>query len=176
MSGGVLSSRPRLSYPVWIIAVAVSTLLLAGIFLTIRFEKLIIYNPTPSVQTGFYVYDGHKYEPGSIILFKTPSIVKDYTEKYFSKAPLEHFLKPVLAKEGDHVCYKNGAFYLNGEAFAGASKEDSAGHPLPLWQECRIMRAGEYFVFSDLVENSFDSRYYGPVPKESIIGSFVLLF
>jgi type IV secretory pathway protease TraF len=34
------------------------------------------------------------------------------------------------------------------------------------------MASDEYFVFSDRVANSFDSRYFGPISKAAIIGVY----
>lgn len=147
-----------------------------GLVCLARFEKLIIYNPTPSVEEGFYVYAGQEYGRGQIILFSTPQAVKDYTAANYAAAPLEHFLKPVLAAKGDHVCYRQGQFFLNGAFLSDVQKYDSAGKPLPVWKGCRVLGADEYFVFSDRVRNSFDSRYYGPVPEKDIVGVFAPLF
>ena len=42
----------------------------------------------------------------------------------------------------------------------------------PRWRACRRLDAGEFFVFSNRIPNSFDSRYYGPVRREAIVGVF----
>ncbi len=144
--------------------------------LQINFEKLIIYNSTPSVPEGFYRYAGLEFDPGRIVLFSTPQIVRDYTLDHYSSEPLQYFLKPVLAEQGDHVCYRSGEFLLNGEVFADVESQDRSGNPLPVWNECRNLREDEVFVYSGRVKNSFDSRYYGPVAKEQIIGAFVPLW
>lgn len=103
-------------------------------------------------------------------------MVKDYTQDNYSKSPLKHFLKPVLAMAGDHVCYQDGRVFLNGDLIAQVQKYDSAGKPLPVWKECRDLKKNEYFVFSDRVSNSLDSRYYGPILKENIVGVFKPIF
>ncbi len=38
------------------------------------------------------------------------------------------------------------------------------------------MASDEYFVFSDRVPNSFDSRYFGPISRAAIIGVYRPLF
>ena len=146
---------------------------LAVIFID-HFEKLVIYNPTQSVPTGFYRYAGKEVMPGAIVLLRTPEAVREYTSRYYgSQKPMKYFLKPVLAAGGDKVCYRDGRFLLNGEEFAGVESIDSNGNPLPVWKECRVLEEDEIFVYSDRVRNSFDSRYYGPVKKSRIVGAFV---
>ncbi len=34
------------------------------------------------------------------------------------------------------------------------------------------MAADEYFVFSNRVPNSFDSRYFGPISRAAILGVY----
>lgn len=146
--------------------------LLIGGWVLFTFEKLVIYNPTSSVPTGFYHYAGKNFEIGEVVLFLTPDVVKEYTLRNHSSEGFEHFLKPILAKENDHLCFKDNKFLLNGKAFANVKTLDSRGNELPVWKECRKLSQNEVFVFSDRVENSFDSRYYGPIEINRIIGVF----
>ncbi|MFP4387204.1 MAG: S26 family signal peptidase, partial [Alphaproteobacteria bacterium] len=129
---GVLRSRRGL-----ILAGILIVFFVSGLVYLYRFEKLIIYNPTPSVEEGFYVYAGQNYAKGKLILFLTPEVVRDYTRINYSKSPLKHFLKPVLAMQGDNICYRDGSFFLNGKVFAQVRERDSVGKVLPIWEECR---------------------------------------
>jgi type IV secretory pathway protease TraF len=45
---------------------------------------------------------------------------------------------------------------------------DSAGRPLPLWRENRVLGPDEFFVYSNRIPNSFDSRCYGPIVRQQI--------
>lgn len=153
----------------------IGVLFLSAVLCVHAFGKLIIYNPTASVPEGFYRYAGKQIQTGSIILFDTPDIVKKYTQEHHNTKSLDHFLKPVLAVGGDRVCYENGRFFLNAEEFSGVQKTDSYGNDLPIWAECRVLMPDEVFVYSDRIKNSFDSRYYGPVKKDRILGVFVPL-
>ncbi len=53
-----------------------------------------------------------------------------------------------------------------GEALA----RDRRGRELPIWQGCRTLRASEIFLMNWDVRDSLDGRYFGPIPKDSIIG------
>ena len=53
-----------------------------------------------------------------------------------------------------------------GEALA----RDRRGRELPVWQGCRTLRASEIFLMNWDVQDSLDGRYFGPIPKNSIVG------
>ena len=63
-----------------------------------------------------------------------------------------------------------GAIFLTGPAPVLA--QDPSGKLLPQWRGCRALLKGEFFVFSNRIPNSFDSRYYGPVKVDQIMGVF----
>lgn len=135
-------------------------------------NKFLIYNPTPSVPEGFYVRAGGGPGKGRLILFRVPEVVSDYSENNYDKEPLKYFIKPVVGAGGDQICYQDEIYKINGEEFAAATMKDSDGHNLPVWTECRELSADEFFVFSDRVSNSFDSRHYGPVKQSEVLGVF----
>ena len=135
-------------------------------------KKLIIYNPSESVPRGFYYYAGMSFKKGDLVLFPVPAIVTEYVAKNYGEKTLQYFVKPVLAMNEEHICFKEENFELEGEFLADIRLNDSQGKPLPLWKECRNLAGNEVFVFADRIENSFDSRYYGPIKKEQIIGVY----
>jgi type IV secretory pathway protease TraF len=51
-----------------------------------------------------------------------------------------------------------------------ALTHDRRGRPLPVWQGCRAISQGEAFLMNWDEPNSFDGRYFGPVPVHAIIG------
>jgi type IV secretory pathway protease TraF len=46
--------------------------------------------------------------------------------------------------------------------------KDSRGRPLPVWHDRHTLGTDEFFVFSDRIPNSFDSRCYGPIHHHQI--------
>ncbi len=134
--------------------------------------KILIYNPTPSVPVGFYLRDGAAPGKGRLVLFRVPDVVREYSKTHYDKEPLKYFLKPVIGGGGDKVCYQDDVFTINGHEFGNATKQDREGHDLPIWTECRTLAGDEFFVFSDRVSHSFDSRHYGPVSRSTILGVF----
>ncbi|UFT99588.1 signal peptidase I [Radiobacillus kanasensis] len=76
-------------------------------------------------------------------------------------------MKRVVAVEGDTIASKGGIIYLNGEALeepyaAGRSSYDDWG-PLKIENE-------QLFVLGDNRFNSADSRLYGSISEEEVIG------
>ena len=88
---------------------------------------------------------------------------------YLHRVPI---LKEIGAGEGDIVCVRDGALSINGHWRAPVFARDSRGRALPQWRGCRSLTSGEFFVFSNRIPNSFDSRYYGPVMSGDIVGVF----
>ncbi len=88
--------------------------------------------------------------------------------------PLDHgcSVKRVIAVEGDTVYLKDGNIYLNGRKL----KEPYLlpGTPTFANLNCKeqFFRCGrnQYFVLGDNRKNSVDSRAYGPVPRQAILG------
>jgi len=88
---------------------------------------------------------------------------------YLHRVPI---LKEIAAGEGDVVCTQGGTLSINGRWRAPVLAQDPRGRSLPQWRGCRELGSGEFFVFSNRIPNSFDSRYYGPVKTPEIVGVF----
>lgn len=82
-------------------------------------------------------------------------------------------LKHVLALGGQTVCRRGTAILAHGVTFGHARERDSRGRPLPGWQGCRIIADREVFLMNWNSADSFDGRYFGPLPLNSIIGRAV---
>ena len=87
-------------------------------------------------------------------------------------ARLHSFLKEVAAVDGDQVCSDGRIARAAAGPAAPVAQNDGRGRPLPHWVGCRRLGTGEVFVLSTRVRNSFDSRYFGPIPLRSVIGTY----
>jgi len=100
-------------------------------------------------------------QAGDVVVFNSP-INKD-----------EDLVKRVVAVEGDEVAIHDGSLYVNGVA-----QEE----PYLLEQDFRgeetevLVPAGQVFVLGDNRNNSGDSRIFGPIPRDSIIGSGFVIY
>jgi conjugative transfer signal peptidase TraF len=135
-------------------------------------HPFLLWNQTASEPVGLYVRSSRAPRPGVIIAFRAPTAAFPYADRrmgYLRSVPI---LKAIAAGEDDRVCTNGGVLVINGLRRGLVLDRDSYGDHLPTWRGCRELARGEVFVFSDRVPNSFDSRYYGPIRRTSIVGVF----
>jgi signal peptidase I len=92
--------------------------------------------------------------------------------------PTLNFLKRVAAVGGDVVEIRDGILYVN----AVPVREPYVQHARKWWQRpdenmnARMVPPGELFVLGDNRDNSDDSRYWGTVPEQNVIGEPLLVY
>lgn len=130
-------------------------------------------------------------ERGDVMVFRFPD------------DPSIPFIKRVIGLPGDRVGYYNKTLYINGNAVpqssdgtfegvgAGSSMTGAAvftepfesnehrilvqsGRPTPEGE--MVVPEGHYFVMGDNRDNSRDSRFWGTVPDENLIGKAFLIW
>lgn len=85
-------------------------------------------------------------------------------------------VKRIIASEGDSIEFKHGKVFLNGREL---DEPYLAPGTLTYSNETRsgdeqiVCGKGQYFVMGDNRSNSEDSRVYGTVPREKIMGAVV---
>ena len=131
---------------------------------------LILYNRTPSMPVGLYVYRGRVIRRGDVIAFPLPVRAYDYARHRGEPTDLL-LLKHVLAVNGDFVSTIDGELRVNGTRVGRIPSVDSAGRPLPQWRQARVLNDGELLVGSSL-DRSFDSRFFGPIRTSQVRGVY----
>lgn len=128
---------------------------------------------------------------GDVIVFRSP------------ENPATPFIKRVVGLPGDRIAYYNKVLYVNGEAaeqetlgpYAGAGsgasmsgaslrmeKLNGHGHKIlvqpgaPTLEGKMVVPEAHYFVLGDNRDNSRDSRFWGTVPDELLIGRAFLIW
>lgn len=98
---------------------------------------------------------------GDIIVFDTTPDAK-YKEKIY-------YIKRVIAKEGDHIVIKDGKVIVNDVEL----KENYTDGSVTEGDINITVPQGKYFVLGDNRDGSSDSRVFGLVSHENIVGKVI---
>jgi signal peptidase I len=85
------------------------------------------------------------------------------------------FIKRVIGLPGDHVQVKDGKVMVNGQELVEPYLRNVQTFCGGQWCDV-VLGPNEYFVMGDNRTNSSDSRLWGPVPSENIIGKTWLIY
>jgi signal peptidase I len=146
----------------------------------------LAYAPAGAVTKHALPYeDVHR---GDIIVFRYPINIKDT------------FVKRVMGVPGDHLKLVNKKVYLNGHLlnepyvvhkteYIDSYRDNFPGDPnVPLYPPAQrmlqenvqngevVVPEGHYFAMGDNRDSSLDSRYWGFVPRENIIGKPLIIY
>jgi len=119
-----------------------------------------LLNPGDRILVNKFIYRFREPKREEIAVFKYPI------------DPSINFVKRIIAVPNDKVKIKDGEVYLNGKALAEEYKLEARYTD---FTETRIPE-GHYFVLGDNRNNSEDSRYWGFVPEENMLGRVFLIF
>lgn len=177
----VLILRSFLAEPFRIPSASMMPSLLIGDFILVN--KFIYGIRLPVINTK--IIDMNEPQRGDIVVFRYP------------KDPTIDYIKRVIGLPGDKVTYENKKLYINeqpvkyvslgrykgvgqGEDMTGAEQfiEELTGVEHGILNRNGVSSAegdyivpkGNYFVMGDNRDNSNDSRYWGTVPEENLVG------
>ena len=131
----------------------------------------IIYNPSSSAPRGWYMVKvPAELSRGDFALVKLPASIARFADQRGYLPMTVPLLKRVGAVAGDRVCETQGLVYINGVPAAQSLERDGAGRLLVTWSDCRRLKVLEVFLLGTSSTASFDSRYYGPITVDFVIG------
>ncbi|MEG6615316.1 signal peptidase I [Peptococcaceae bacterium 1198_IL3148] len=122
-------------------------------------EPTLMVNDRIIVSKLSYHFEQPEY--GDIVVFKYPMDTS------------RNFVKRLIGEPGDTVELKDSKLYINGEAMpesflpAGLQYDNFGPIEVP---------AGQYFMLGDNRNNSEDSRYWGFLPEDLIVGKAVFIY
>jgi conjugative transfer signal peptidase TraF len=136
----------------------------------------LVWNASASAPTGFYWRVAGRPSRGDLVLARAPLWARRLAaERHY--LPIEvPIAKRVAAVEGDVVCASGDAIFIDGRLVAHRLSSDRMGRPLPQWEGCETLGAGEFFLLMGDVPESFDGRYFGVTERRDIIGRLVPLW
>lgn len=140
----------------------------AAVYLFVaQFHKVSGNSMVPTMKSGDYLitekisYRFRDPKKGEIVVLKNP------------RDESQDFIKRIIAVPGDTIKIANKTVYINGELqkepYLPPGTDTPSGNFVT---EGADIKAGtnQYFVFGDNRSHSSDSREWGPVTKEEIIG------
>ena len=137
----------------------------------------LVWNASASVPIGLYVVRPiDRLSVSDLVVAMPPeALARFLTERrYLGRGvPL---IKHVAATPGQTVCRIGETITIDGDVITLARQNDRLGRPLPIWRGCQTLDAEAVFLLNPDVPDSMDGRYFGPLPRESIVGRAVPLW
>ncbi len=134
-------------------------------------DQILVYKLSYGLRDPFkdhYWIHFHGPSRGDVVVFRYP------------KDESKDFIKRVIGVPGDHISVRKKIVYVNGKAL----KEPYIQYlqPFETDQPDRdsmdevVVPPGKYFVMGDNRDDSYDSRFWGFVNQNKILGKAVLIY
>ncbi|MBE9057296.1 signal peptidase I [Sphaerospermopsis sp. LEGE 08334] len=112
-------------------------------------------------------YRFHPPETGDIVVFQTPP---ELQRRGYDKN--QAFIKRIIGRPGEVISVANGKVYLNGQPLQEDYIAEPPNQPFPTVK----IPEDEFFVMGDNRNDSNDSRYWGFLPQQNLIGRATFRF
>ena len=151
-------------------------LLAAALFLAVNVISARIRVEGPSMEYSLLdgevvivnrlAYRWEEPERGDIIVF------------YYPLDPDRRLIKRIIGLPGDEIQVAGSDIYINGTLLDETylSLPPAENHLDPATAVAWTLQEGEVFVMGDNRDHSSDSRHWGPLPAEAIIGKAVFVY
>jgi conjugative transfer signal peptidase TraF len=131
-----------------------------------------INNETVSMAKGIYAYtdNANAIKRKDIVALKMTIGANAYLVDELGYPKRTLLIKRVAGLSGDVICRHGMRVTVNAQTVNAQSK-DRFGNLLPVWDGCAVLLPNQVFLLGDH-PSSFDSRYFGPVTKEQLLGTY----
>lgn len=137
----------------------------------------LLWNASASTPLGLYDLTAlNGLKAGDLVAVRPPKPLADFMvgRGYIGRGvPL---LKPVAALPGQQVCRVDRTVTVDGVRLGEAQDRDRRGRVLPVWQGCHRIAPDQIFLMNPSVHDSLDGRYFGPLPRTTVIGRATPLY
>jgi len=130
-----------------------------------------VWNHSASVPIGLYrLISKDSIERGDLVLIRPPEMLSLFLSEGRYLAADTLLLKSIAALPGQTVCRDGNTISIDHLPIGTASAADGMGRLLPVWQGCITLSPDQIFAMNSDVPDSLDGRYFGALPRSSIIG------
>lgn len=141
-------------------------------FFNTKIDKYLYFNTSSSIPKGVYYRTSDSPENisvGDIVVFEPSKKILDYAhQREYMPQDVIYMMKYVGSTDGDTVSSGDN-FTVGDRSYGKIMKNDSKGRKLVPYSEKDYTVKDDEFIAYGTHPRSFDSRFYGPIPKENII-------
>lgn len=131
----------------------------------------LIYNKTKSAPIGWYAVERKRsLHRDDLVAAFAPQTARNLAEARGYLPDHVPLIKTVWAIGGERVCHDGQRVRVLNRPDISVLGQDGLGRALPVISGCYTLHADEVFLVSNTISNSWDSRYFGPVSDELILG------
>jgi len=161
--------QPKKIYPLIVITIFFTFIIIANYF-------GILINVSQSMKPGLYIKSTGQIRHGDIVAFclpepyKTSGLKKFYIQKGSKCDGATPLIKEVIAIPGDHINLQEHYIEVNGSYLLYRTfYQDSKGKKLEIYPRGDYQNTTGYWFIGANANNSWDSRYWGPISKNHIL-------
>lgn len=140
-------------------------------------RPVLVWNASASAPIGLYfITRPEALARGDMVVAWLPAPARDFAARRHYLPANVPAVKRIVGLEGDRVCARGSHVRVGAGMAVTRLAHDRFGRSLPAWNVCRRLGPGEVFLLMQRAPASFDSRYFGPVPRANIIGKASLIW